>query len=433
MNKRPKAKLLNSFMLLLLSLLAGACAASLNRPQDEALRTISIVDRNGMTETINNPERIKQYQGVNFLAPQPYEKVYRIHSRTKEGNIPSFLHSYHENGQPKQYLEVVNSRALGNYYEWYPNGSLRLQANVIGGDADLGAEAQKTWIFEGHAYAWDEIGYLKADISYQKGALNGDSIYYHPNGRIWRKVPFFEGRIHGTVEIFLDSGQLFQRAEYRQGELDGKSLRYWNSQQIAAEEDYRQNSLLSGKYFDVNGNLVSEVKDGNGYQAAFGKTGVAELHEIRNGSLEGEVKIFGTDNKPLRRFSVKNNIKHGEEIEYYELPHLRHIPKLLVTWYEGKIQGIAKTWYDNGVQESNREMSNNAKNGISTAWYRDGSLMLIEEYAQDKLAKGEYFRRAEKTPISAVRDGKGVATLFDPEGNFINKIYYENGIPASTD
>ena len=93
------------------------------------------------------------------------------------------------------------------------------------------------------------------------------------------------------------------------------------------------------------------------------------------------------------------------------------------------MQGVAKTWYDNGVQESKREMSNNIKNGILTAWYRDGNLMLIEEYQQDKLVKGEYFRRGERHAISCVKDGGGTVTLFDAEGNFTCKVTYEEGVP----
>ena len=39
-------------------------------------------------------------------------------------------------GQIKQYLESVNSRALGVYHEWYANGQQKVEALVIGGVAD---------------------------------------------------------------------------------------------------------------------------------------------------------------------------------------------------------------------------------------------------------------------------------------------------------
>ena len=74
-------------------------------------------------------------------------------------------------------------------------------------------------------------------------------------------------------------------------------------------------------------------------------------------------------------------------------------------------------------------MSNNKKNGHSTAWYRDGSLMMIEEYEQDKLVRGEYYGRGEKFPVSMVVDGKGIVTRFDADGTFIQRVTYKLGKP----
>jgi len=431
--KRIKIVCLILFAAVLIPLFFQACSANRSSFVDTNLQSITLIDRNGMTETVNNPERIQQYQTINFFNPQPYEKILRIHGRSSTGNIPSFLHSYHENGVPKQYLEVVNSRALGLYREWHPNGQLKVQACVVGGEADLSDRAEKSWIFDEHAYAWDEEGNLVADISYDKGVLHGDSLYYHPNGALWRKLPYFEGGINGCVEVTLDDGTLFQTTEYVNGAIHGKSFRYWEANQLAAEEDYQDNHLISAKYFDKKGKRICEVENGSGFKALFGRSELAELHEFKNGVPEGIVKVFGTDGELLRSYYIKNGLKHGEEVEYYELPHLRHVPKLLLTWHEGKIQGETKSWYDNGVQESNRQMSNNTKYGISTAWYRDGSLMLIEDYQQDKLLRGEYFYRGEKKPVSTVKQGDGMATLFDPEGNFIRKIIYEKGLPSGTE
>lgn len=418
------------FLLLIQMFLFVGCVSTRNSAGTPPLKTISIIDRNGMSETISNVDRLKQYQHVDFLRPQPYQKVLRIFKRDPKGDIQSYITSYHPNGQPKQYLEVVNSRAFGTYKEWYVNGMLKLQACVIGGDADIGPQAEETWLFEGHAYVWDEEGNLTADIAYEKGKLQGDSLYYHPNGNIWQRTSFSDHEINGTYEIYLDNGDLLQKTQYHQGKRNGFSFRYWNRNRIATEENYQDDLLLYGRYYDSQGQMINEINEGGGYRAIFGKSEIAELQEYRHGIQEGEVKVFGNDQKLIRIFHVKNNAKHGEEIEYYEIPHLRHLPKLSLSWYEGKIQGIVKTWYDNGVLESNREMSNNAKNGISTAWYQDGSLMLIEEYDHDHLVRGEYFRRGEKSPISSVKDGKGFVTLFDPEGNFVHKTNYNNGVPS---
>ena len=102
----------------------------------------------------------------------------------------------------------------------------------------------------------------------------------------------------------------------------------------------------------------------------------------------------------------------------------------MLTWHEGILQGPMKTWYENGQLESQRELCDNQKQGLLTAWYKKGDLMLVEEYEDDKLLKGEYYRLGEKVPASQVEKGKGIATLFNPEGNFSKKIPYQEGKPA---
>ena len=103
--------------------------------------------------------------------------------------------------------------------------------------------------------------------------------------------------------------------------------------------------------------------------------------------------------------------------------------KLSINWVQGKILGAVKTWYPNGQLESQKNYSDNMKNGIATAWYNDGSIMFMEEYEKDKLVKGEYFRRGDSFPITEIKQGIGTASLFDSEGRFLRKISYHNGKP----
>ncbi len=397
-----------------------------NGPQ---LTTINIIDRNGMSETISNPDRLKQYSNVDFLKQQPYQKVLQIYNRDEMGDIASFVTSYHPNGQPKQYLEVVNTRAFGNYKEWHQNGTLKLNATIIGGEPDISPSAAETWLFDGQALAWDEEGNLIADISYLKGNLHGDSIYYHANGKIWKKINYVSNEITGTFDLYLENGMLLQSTAFQSGEKEGNSVRYWECGRIASKEEYVDGRLMKATYYDIDSNIVCQITNGNGFKAVFGKEIISELDEYKEGIQEGIVKIFGSDQLVLRSHHIKNGIKHGEEIEYYDTPAIRNLPKLSINWHEGKIQGTVRTWYDNGMQESQREMSNNKKNGIASAWYRDGSLMMLEEYEQGKLTKGEYYRKKDRMPITTIELGEGVATMFDSEGNFVRKINYRSGIP----
>lgn len=396
------------------------------------LASVHIVDRNGFSETISSKERLNQFQNVNFLSSQPYQKVLRIFARDVQGNIRSVVTTYFENGNPKQFLEILNGRAYGTYCEWHENGKMSLNTTVIGGSPDVTAAAEKTWLFDGQSNAWDEEGHQIAAIFYNQGVLEGVSIYFHPNGAIWKRVPYTKNQINGIVEIYKCDGELLQQMSYYQGIRNGPSVRYWICNQVAGKEEFCSDKLENGQYFDKEGCLIAEVKNGTGFRAIFTKDGIQEVQEHINGNIEGIVKVFNQQGGLKRIYHVKNGIKHGEEIEYYDLPLTSQAPlqaKLSFYWYEGKVQGIAKTWYPNGSPESQKEMANNAKNGVLTAWYRDGNMMLIEEYDNDKLIRGDYFKKEGRVPVSQVVDGKGIVTIFDADGHFVQKITYANGKP----
>lgn len=403
------------------------CSCSFSPEIDpDKVTSINIIDRNGLTETISSPDRLTVFENTNFLSPQPYQKVMRVFGREKNGDTKACITSYHPNGQIKQCLESINNRAFGLYEEWYPNGQMKIQAKVIGGSADLNTHAEQSWLFEGTNLAWDEEGNLAAEISYVKGELEGESIYYHPNGRIWKSSPFKKNVLHGTQSIFHEDGSLLQTADHALGVRDGLSIRYWSPLEIAYSEQYEKGRLIEADYFGLDKERVSEIRKGYGFRAIFGKKDLFELQEFQQGRQEGIVKVFDESGALVRTWSIKNGEKHGEEIDYF---FTSSQPKLQVTWNGGILQGPMKTWYENGGLESQREISDNKKCGLLTAWYRNGALMLIEEYDDDTLVKGEYYRLGEKVPSSKIDKGSGIATLFNADGNFSRKVYYHEGRP----
>lgn len=401
------------------------------KPRLLSLTSIHIIDRNGFTETISNKERLNQFQLIDFLKSQPYQKVLRIYERDSRGQVRSVVNTYHENGNPKQFLEIVNARAQGTYCEWHENGSRALSTKVIGGTPDVTEAAEKTWLFDGISCAWNEEGQLVAEISYNQGSLEGPSLYYHANGQLWKRIPYIKNQVEGMMEIYTKDGELLSQASYSQGIRHGCSYRYWDSTQLASQEEFHRGKLSNAQYYDQQGVLLSEVKEGTGYRIIFSKDSILEIQEYSEGVLEGEVKVFNKDGRLKRLYHIKNGIKHGEEVEYYDRPfNSTTQPRLSFHWYDGKIQGIVKSWYPDGIIESQRDMSNNKKNGLLTAWYRDGNLMMIEEYENGKLIRGDYFKKGDKLAVTQVNQGKGTATIYDAEGHFVQKITYNNGKPG---
>jgi hypothetical protein len=55
--------------------------------------------------------------------------------------------------------------------------------------------------------------------------------------------------------------------------------------------------------------------------------------------------------------------------------------------------------------------------------------MLIEEYENDILLQGQYFKKNKADPISTITQGNGLATLYDEHGIFLRKVIYQKGKP----
>ncbi len=411
------------YYLFLLTFIAGCTTyreANLN------LASISIVDANGTSEIISNEDRLRQYQDVDFLIPQPYKKVMRVYKRDHLNNIAATITTYHPNGELKQYLDVINGRASGDYGIWYENGIRKIQARVIGGPGDLYDGVENSWLFDGYCFAYAEDGLLEAEIPYIKGKREGTAVYYHKNGAIWKHIPLHNDTIQGCAISYYDDGSLFEKFVYDRGKRDGAAERHWKGGSTAALELYENDRLISGRYFYPNGDLVSEIVQGNGFRAVFSQDAVHELQEYQFGIQEGIIKVFAKKGNLCRSYHIKDGMKNGEEIEYNPFTNL---PILSISWYKNQIQGLVKTWYPNGQLESQREMVGNKRSGILTAWYADGGLMLLENYELDKLMKGDYYKKDDGFPVSNIINGEGTATLFDSNGQYIRKINYRHGVP----
>jgi antitoxin component YwqK of YwqJK toxin-antitoxin module len=412
----------------LLILMITGCASKAAQNSDD-LTTIQTLDRNGFSETISAKERLGKYEKINFLTPQPYQKVIRVYGKSSQGKTSSKLTTYHTNGQPWQYLEVENGRAHGKFMEWHPNGQVKVEAFVIEGTPDLSEMAQLTWFFEGLCLVYDEQAQLTAKIFYDKGLLEGTSLYYYPNGALEKEIPYHKDGIHGLVQIFDQQENCIEKVKYTNGERDGPAIAHWTLTQLKYTEEWQKGSLLNAKYYSPSGKEISCIENGSGFQAVFEKNSLVSLIEYQKGIIEGKVKNFNSKGQLVSLYHIKDGMKDGEEWEYYPSNDEKPSSKLCLQWKEDTLQGPVKTWYENGVLESQREMHDNKKHGLSYAWFKDGELMLMEEYENDQLVKGSYFKKEGKSPVSKIENGKGLATIFDKDGRLIKKITYEKGVP----
>ncbi|MEN9343675.1 MAG: hypothetical protein RLZZ453_462 [Chlamydiota bacterium] len=410
-------------------LLLASCAY---KAEDRSQTVISMqtIDRNGFTETISNKERLSSFKATDFLSAQPFQKVLRVYGKNANGQTTSKITTYHDNGGLCQYLEATDGRAHGIYREWFPSGTLHIEACLIEGVADVHELAQNTWVFDDKCSVWDTSGHLVALFQYKKGLLVDRSLSFFPDGGIQQITPYELGLIHGAVQTFAKDQSLIEEVHYEKGIKQGQAIAFWEANKRRYEETYVLGKLHSGLYFDPEGILIAEVKEGSGKQALFNDKTLSTLVTISNGIVEGEITEFNPNGTIKSIYHLIDGKKHGEEKEYY--PHEKGAKaqvKLLLNWNEDKIQGIVKTWYPSGQLESQKEVLDNKKQGSFFAWYKNGDLMLTEEYENDLLIKGAYYQKGDKVAVSKIDAGKGVAHLHNADGIFLKKVPYDKGKP----
>ena len=405
--------------------------------KNEQMSFIQITDKHGISEIISSKEKLLKYQDVNFeTEPQPYKQVTRIFSDKTTKQKFSKITSYHNNGNIFQYLDIKDSSAYGKYIEWHKNGQKKIEAKIIGGEANLSPQSQETWVFHDISFVWDEKGNLLAEINYTNGLLSNISSYYFPNGNLQKIIPYENNEIHGTIKEYDENKKLTSISNFKNGKLNGKTKGFYKNNYIFIE-NYKNGKLINGKYLDPNKKLISSIKNGKGYKIHVNEA-ISEVQKIEytKGIEEGQIEIYSLDLQLICKYHKKNNQKQLDEIFYFLKSELdedsimtnEQHPKVSIQWKDNYIHGLVKTWYNNAVLESQKTVSKNKKNGPLSAWYKDGAIMLLEDYENDILIQGKYFKKNIPTPISIVTNGTGVATLYDENGLFIKKIKYEKGI-----
>ncbi len=411
-------------------------SCGLKNPSNE-LSFIQITDKNGISEIISSKEKLLKYKNINFENdPQPYKQVTRIFSDQTTHKNFSKITSYHENSNIFQYLEIKDASAYGRYIEWHKNGMKKIEAQVIGGEANLSTQAQETWLFDGPSFVWDERGNLLADINYENGLLSTTSTYYHINGSIKKIVPYENNEINGTVSEYDENKKLITIFNFKNGKLNGKTKGFYKNNYIFIE-NYKDNKLIKAKYLDNNNNLLSTIKEGDGYKT-FVDNNLSFIKKIeyKKGIEEGLTEEWSITGELICKYHKKNNAKQLEETFYFLKNELDEsllndniiCPKLSIQWKDNYVHGLVKTWYNNAILESQKTISKNKKNGPLSAWYKDGSIMLLEEYENDILIGGKYFKKTFSSTVSTITMGTGIATFYDENGLFIKKIKYEKGI-----
>lgn len=239
---------------------------------------------------------------------------------------------YFEDGKIASEGNMRNGKPDGYWKTYWENGELKSEGNRKNFELD------SLWVF------YDETGKATLEINYLNGKKEGIrrtireseileenfsndvkqglTIYYYPDGKIMRTIPFENGLENGFAREFSPDGTVITMIEYRRGfVLDRENIN---------RKD--RNGLKQGKwkFFYANGKVKTEgvYRDDkrNGYFKEYDEKGLLTdvskyVNDVRQEAPPELVKLdirtdYYPDGKVKTRASYKGDVPEGVRREY---------------------------------------------------------------------------------------------------------------------
>ena len=154
--------------------------------------------------------------------------------------------------------------------------------------------------------------------------LSGKYIIKESN-EIWKlynafnNILIFKGNfLNGKGKEYYSNGNLLCEGEYLNGKRHGKFKEYYLDGKLLSEGEYLNNKKWNLKLYDLNDNIISELKDGKGY---------FNINDEFNGYFFESAYINGLPNGKGKEYYFTNYLKyegeylngkrHGKGKEYY--------------------------------------------------------------------------------------------------------------------
>ena len=128
--------------------------------------------------------------------------------------IPFFILSCQKRSDEKREKEVVKSS--------YENGMLEMAATRLNG------------VNDGKVYMFTDEGYKFAELNYDKGSLEGESLYYS-EGHLVRIENYKNNNLDGVFKVFDKDGRIVEEGNYLENKKNGIWNLYHNNKLVLSE------------------------------------------------------------------------------------------------------------------------------------------------------------------------------------------------------
>ena len=323
--------------------------------------------------------------------------------------------------------DIIN----GDFKEYYANGDL---FSVIQFENNLrnGKETQ---------FYWNKQKSLEA--SYKDNELNGPYITYHSNGNKKEVGQSVDGLFNGSWKSYYDDGTLNVEYTYNNGQLDDLYKTYDTDGKLASEFQYRKGEIISYKFYDKAGNILSDKrkKGGEFYYEGYhpnGNKAAEGLYDISGGKI-GYWKFYNNNGTLSEEGTYENNNPVETHKIYYTSGDIESIHE-----YDAENNSsYYQYYYKTGQLRSQGWYKNGFKHGEWQYYYLDGALEAINFFHKDALHGVQKYMSVDgklesettynyDAPVKNVNynaEGKAYETInyTTDESQYKRTTHYENG------
>ena len=299
----------------------------------------------------------------------------------------------------------------------------------------------------GKAKEYDRYdNHLIYEGEYLNGKRNGKGKEYFFNGGLEFEGEYLNGKRNGKgKEYFFIRELKFEDESLDAKNFDKKEKENICNRKLKFEGEYLNGKIWNGKGYDRNGNMLYELKNGNGfikdYHNYYGDT-LFEC-ELINGEKNGKGIVSGQygilfDGEFLKEkmwngklYDESGNIicelKEGKGIlKQYDINN--NILLCEGEYLNGELNGIKRQFNYNGKLEFEGEYKNGKLNGKVKLYNFDGKIKFDGEYLYNHKRKGkEYINGILEYEGEFLFDKKWNGKGYDEKGNITYELINGNG------
>lgn len=345
--------------------------------------------------------------------------------------------TYHDNGIAHEIYHYVNDKKHGSGEVHFYNGAISQITNwkddKLHGDVEYrnieGEIIYKGQYINGNKHgnfiSFNEIGYM-INANWNMGVLHGEYYKYYNNKKlIGIRGNYKNGEKDGEFIGYRMDGKIKEIVNFKNGKKDGKEIQYFTNETIHTKSIYKNGELIKFKELDKNGILIE-----SSFVDLLNNTKINKKY-YSNGKIKEETTWLGKDITIYREYFENGAIKtlrrcNPDGIYRNEIAH----------WPNGKLKieekdNIVKTYYENGEkdEEYNLDLTSKMRNGPYNKYYDNGKPHIICKYSNNKII-GLYVecdKNGEIIKIVEYFDDREIKIIYDKSSPPIFKTVQFSG------